>query len=232
MASDGETPETVPALIVENAGLKSHRGWVFRDITFNAHAGEVTTVTGPAGTGRSTLLLACAGRLNLTHGSVDVPTRTNRRRHVREKVNVARIAGIIGLDMELSVAGNINDAADWAGMRRDEARVLLSQWQRTFDLDLPAELPAGELPALELTILHLLCAALGDPRVIVMDDFDDHLTIPQISRLWEIAADVARGEVSDPMALVVSTVAAKAPPKTGPTVHLPVLEATAEGDEK
>src|SRR5690625_7327968 len=60
MASDEETSETVPALIVENAGLKSHRGWVFRDITFNAHAGEVTTVTGPAGTGRSTLLLACA----------------------------------------------------------------------------------------------------------------------------------------------------------------------------
>src|SRR5690625_179529 len=220
MVGEEEITESVPALRVENAGLKGHRGWVFRDVSFDAHAGSVTTITGPAGTGRSTLLLACAGRLKLTEGSVDVPTRTHRKRHVRAKVNVARIGGIIGLDTELTVAGNINDAADWAGMRRDEAAVLLQQWRREFDLELPAKLPAGELPALELTALHVLCAALGDPRVIVLDDFDANLTRPPINTLWQIASRVARGEVSDPMALVVSTVAAQPPPEIGPTIEL------------
>src|SRR5690625_6311758 len=151
MVGEEEVTESVPALRVETAGLKGLRGWAYRDVTFDAHAGRVTTLTGSAGTGRSTLLLACAGRLKLTEGSVDVPTRPHRKRHVRAKVNVARIGGIIGLDTELTVAGNINDAADWAGMRRDEARVLLSQWRRTFDLELPSQLPAGALPALELT---------------------------------------------------------------------------------
>src|SRR5690625_7543551 len=92
-------------------------------------------------------------------------------------------------------------------MMREEARVLLSQWRRTFDLDLPSQLPAGELPARELTARHILCAALGDPRVIVLDDLDVNLTRAQIAVLWGIAAQVARGAVSDPMALVVSTVA-------------------------
>lgn len=232
MVGEEEVTESVPALRVENAGLKGHRGWVFRDVSFDAHAGRVTTVTGPAGTGRSTLLLACAGRLKLTAGSVDVPTRTHRKRHVRAKVNVARIGGIIGLDTELSVAGNINDAADWAGMMREEARVLLSQWRRTFDLELPSQLPAGELPALELTALHILCAALGDPRVIVLDDLDVNLTRAQIAVLWGIAAQVARGAVSDPMALVVSTVAATSPPDIGPTIELPELKAAVKGQNE
>lgn len=231
MAGDlNDIAESVPALRVKNAGLKGLRGWAFRDVTFDAHAGRVTTLTGSAGTGRSTLLLACAGRLKLTEGSVDVPTRTHRKRHVRAKVNVARIGGIIGLDTELTVAGNINDAADWAGMRRDEAAVLLQQWRREFDLELPAKLPAGELPALELTALHVLCAALGDPRVIVLDDFDANLTRPQIATLWQIAARVSRGEVSDPMALVVSTVAAQPPDDIGPTVLLPELAVNGGGD--
>lgn len=232
MVGEEEASESVPALRVEGAGLKGHRGWVFRDVTFDAHAGRVTSITGPAGTGRSTLLLACAGRLNLTEGSVDVPTRTHRRRHVRAKVNVARIGGIIGLDTELSVAGNINDAADWAGMMRDEARVLLSQWRRLFDLELPTQLPTGELPALEFTALHILCAALGDPRVIVLDDFDANLTRDQIALLWKIAERVASGEVSDPMALVVSTVAAKPPPQIGPTVTLPELKTAGKGRDE
>jgi len=224
--------EAVPALRVQDAGLKGLRGWAFRHVTFDAHAGRVTTVTGPAGTGRSTLLLACAGRMKLTEGSVDVPTRTHHKRHVRAKVNVARIGGIIGLDTELSVAGNINDAADWAGMIREEARVLLSQWRRLFDLDLPAQLPAGELPALEFAALHLLCAALGDPRVIVLDDLDNDLTRSQINTLWQIASRVARGEVSDPMALVVSTVAAQPPPEIGPTIELARFDNCEKGGQQ
>src|SRR5690625_7669861 len=82
MVGEEEVTESVPALRVENAGLKGHRGWVFRDVSFDAHAGSVTTVTGPAGTGRSTLLLACAGRLKLTAGSGGGPTRAHRTRHV------------------------------------------------------------------------------------------------------------------------------------------------------
>src|SRR5690625_4774720 len=158
--------EAVPALRVQDAGLKGLRGWAFRHVTFDAHAGRVTTVPGPAGTGRSTLLLACAGRMKLTEGSVDVPTRTHHKRHVRAKVNVARIGGIIGLDTELSVAGNINDAADWAGMIREEARVLLSQWRRLFDPDLPAHLPAGELPPPRFPARPCCVPDGGDPAGI------------------------------------------------------------------
>src|SRR5690625_750721 len=81
--------EAVPALRVQDAGLKGLRGWAFRHVTFDAHAGRVTTVTGPAGTGRSTLLLACAGRLNLTQARLDVPTRAHRKRHERAKVTAS-----------------------------------------------------------------------------------------------------------------------------------------------
>ncbi|MPV50569.1 ATP-binding cassette domain-containing protein [Pseudactinotalea sp. HY160] len=208
--------EPQPAVRLEGAGLRGGRGWVFRDVSFTAHTGTITTLTGPSGSGRSTALLACAGRLDLTTGSAVVHPP---RRRVRDHVNVARIAGVIGLDPQLSVADNVNDAADWARLRRTQARDLLATWRSRLDLQLPSRLPAGELAADELTLLHLLCATLGNPRAIVLDDFDANLTIPQIARLWKLTARVAAGRVSAPSAVIVSTVAAL-PPAGERVIHL------------
>src|SRR5699024_9839078 len=169
--------------------------------------------------GRSTLLLACAGRLRLTEGSVAVHTHTPHRARVRDRVNVARIAGVIGLDPELSVTANVNDAADWARLRRSQARDLLATWRSRLDLALPSSLPAGELAAPERTLLHLLCATLGDPRAIVLDDLDADLTIDQIAHVWKLTAQIAAGRVSAPTAVIVSTVAAL-PPTAGDIVRL------------
>src|SRR5690625_5382579 len=93
---DDEQAETAPLIYVDGAGLRGIRGWAFRGARFRLDAGDVAALTGPSGSGRSTLLLAIAGRLHLTHGALTVGGHTltphpswREVRDVRKQVAIA-----------------------------------------------------------------------------------------------------------------------------------------------
>src|SRR5690349_4327357 len=54
-------------------GMRTRRGWIFRPVDLDANAGDLVALTGPSGSGRTSLLLALAGRFATNHGTV---TRT------------------------------------------------------------------------------------------------------------------------------------------------------------
>ena len=58
----------MPVLSVHELGLQTRRGWVFRDVSLEVEPGELVAVTGPAGSGRTSLLLALAGHFRTSHG--------------------------------------------------------------------------------------------------------------------------------------------------------------------
>src|SRR5690625_7927758 len=105
---DEEQAETSPLSYVVGAGLRGIRGWAFRGARFRLDAGDVAALTGPSGSGRSTLLLAIAGRLHLTHGALTVGGHTltpdpswREVRDVRKQVPIDRIGHTTGLDSAL-----------------------------------------------------------------------------------------------------------------------------------
>src|SRR5690348_6780189 len=53
----------------DGLGLRTRRGWVFRDVSLRVEPGELVAVTGPAGSGRTSLLLALAGHFRTTEGT-------------------------------------------------------------------------------------------------------------------------------------------------------------------
>lgn len=203
-----------PIISANGAGLRGIRGWAFRGTRFTVHTGEVAALTGPAGSGRSTLLLAIAGRLGITHGEIQVgdfritpkPPRATVR-GVRSQVAIARIGSIIGLDPELTLNRNIRDAADWAGIPYATALDHMALWRANFSLPFPGTAPLNALSELEQLIAHLLLATFTKPRVIVIDDVDARLTDDEVGQAWEVIARLARGELrTDPIAVVASTV--------------------------
>src|SRR5690625_1340764 len=117
--SAGTPAEPAPAVHLEALGLRGSRGWAFRDVDLVAQRGDLVVITGASGTRRSALLLAIAGRLKPTTGSLQVagqtlaPDRPNHRalKQVRERAAVARISHHISLDGDLPVAVNVRDAA-------------------------------------------------------------------------------------------------------------------------
>src|SRR5699024_4661962 len=194
-----EPPGTTPAVRLEGLGLRGSRGWAFRDVDLVAQPGDLVVITGASGTGRSTLLLAIAGRLQPTAGSLEVAGCTvaaDRRNHralkrVRERVAVARLADHICLDGNLSVQTNARDAADWVRQRPADVQDRLEDWRARSGLVLEPHTSVSELPALEATALHLLLAAVVGPEVIVLDDADAGLVPAERDQLWQLAAEVA-----------------------------------------
>src|SRR5262249_56271238 len=53
----------------DGLGLRTRGGWVFRDVTLTVEPGELVALTGPAGSGRTSLLLALSGYFRTNSGS-------------------------------------------------------------------------------------------------------------------------------------------------------------------
>lgn len=200
--------EPVLAARVERLGVRALGHWVFRHVEASIPARGVAAVVGAAGSGRTTLLLALAGRMRLTTGSVTLgdsrltPESGGRElRAYRTKVAVARIADHVGLDGELTLRHNARDAADWAKVDRRRALVDLEEWWDRLGFELDLEARVSELPVVEARAAHLVLATLGEPALIVADDLTSDLQVDERRRIWEIAREVA---ASGP-AIVAST---------------------------
>lgn len=58
-------------IVVQNAGKRFNRDWIFRRLTHTFNSGESYAITGPNGSGKSTLLQAIAGAITIAEGSID-----------------------------------------------------------------------------------------------------------------------------------------------------------------
>jgi ABC-type multidrug transport system ATPase subunit len=57
-------------IILNKAGKRFNRDWIFRNFSFNFDQHIKYAITGPNGSGKSTLLQVIAGSMNLTNGDV------------------------------------------------------------------------------------------------------------------------------------------------------------------
>lgn len=192
--SDDQAPEAVATLAAQGIGVRSQHGWIFRDIDLRARAGELVAIAGPAGSGRTTLLLALGGRLRV-HGALQVlgedTSRARASRSVLRRAVVARAADVISLDPQLSVARNARDAADWARRPVVAAWDLLDSWRDRTGLPLQADRPAEDLGPLERLVLELALAQVAAPEIVLVDDLDAGLTTKERCRAWELVQEVA-----------------------------------------
>ena len=107
------TPAPTPtaALAATGLGLQHGADWIFRDVDLTVAPGTLAAVVGPAGSGRSSLLLTLAGRMQPTAGTLSVlgHDRAADAAAVRELTSVARAAGVIGPEPALTVRESIDE---------------------------------------------------------------------------------------------------------------------------
>jgi ABC-2 type transport system ATP-binding protein len=176
-------PEVPPVLVADRLGLRTPRGWVFRDVTASLPAGGVLSVHGPAGSGRSMLLLALAGRAALTTGALVVAGA--RGAAVRRQAAIAHIGGAVELEPELTVADAVRECRLLGGRPDlDAAAERLGLRARPADL-------VGELPAVEVLLLELALAASTGAALVVVDDVERGLAPAGRTRAAAAVAAVA-----------------------------------------
>ncbi|MCI4064791.1 ATP-binding cassette domain-containing protein [Micromonospora sp. R77] len=184
----------------EGLGLRTRRGWVYRDVDLAAESGELHAVTGPPGSGRTSLLLALAGRFPHTDGEL-------RR---RGPAALGQVAGVHEPDPTLTVAEHIQERLLLLGpvprRRRQLVPVAAVRARRAYRRDAFAAAIAGagftdvpldpdvygrDLTPVQRQVLGLVLASLSGPSLIVADDVDAGSDAPERQWIWDALARLA-----------------------------------------
>jgi ABC-2 type transport system ATP-binding protein len=143
----------MPVLVASSAGVRHRRRWVFRDLDVSVEPGETVAVVGPAGSGRTTVLLALAGRFQLSTGKIDFDGTTA----------LAHVNGVAEPEPVFTVTEHVKEQAALLG----RAAVAPD------DLDgLDPAAKGWELSPYQKQVLGLILARMSSPSVIALDGLD------------------------------------------------------------
>jgi ABC-type multidrug transport system ATPase subunit len=181
-------------------GLRTRQGWVFREVDLALPAGSVGAIAGLAGSGRTMLLLALAGRARPSVGTLRVGD-AERPADIREQVTVARATGAVELDPDLTVGDSRREAGllfygadlDWA--------------ENLVGLDVDGTTVVGDLAQDDRALFALALAAAARPAVVVLDDVDLRTSPDQQRRIWAALGAVADAGITAVASTVDATLA-------------------------
>ncbi|RZT62889.1 ATP-binding cassette domain-containing protein [Leucobacter luti] len=173
----GAPAASTAVVALSAARVDGARGAVFGPITA-ASDRPITVVHGPRGSGRTSLLLAIAGRMRLSSGECRTLGTTSLG-EVRRRTGVAGFDAIDALEPAVTVGDLVRERLSWA----------LPWYRRTprITAELAADLlePAfGQRPIPDLAtngydlepaaeqLLRIGLALLEEPELLVIDDFD------------------------------------------------------------
>ena len=155
-------------------GMLTKIGWVFQNIDLTLRPGSVAAVVGPAGTGRSSLLLALTGRLAANTGRLMVAGHLmeDAQAKIRAITAVARIGTLAVPEPGLTVRESIDERCllDNVNTKIGRTRFVdaCNAMRVTFD---PAAL-VGTLIGEQATLFAAALACVRISAVLVLDDLD------------------------------------------------------------
>jgi ABC-2 type transport system ATP-binding protein len=164
-----------PVVRAAGLGLRTRRGWVFRGVDLDVYPGELVALTGPSGSGRSSLLLALAGRFTTSDGTL---TRNGR-------AALGYVPGVSETEPGLTVAEHVEERLLLLGRARWRRR-----YRRMLVDEALADYPGGAdqlvrtIDTYQQHLLGLVLARLEGPRLIVVDDADADLSTAERADLW------------------------------------------------
>jgi branched-chain amino acid transport system ATP-binding protein len=170
---------------------------VLRDVSIDVTPGEVTALLGPNGAGKSTLVLAVAGAIRPTAGTVTLGDRdlTGRRPEQIRQAGLAVVPEGRRLLPELSVADNLRVATYM--LDRDAAEQGTAYALELFpELKQRWEATARSLSGGEQQMVVLAQALVSRPSVVLVDELSLGLAPLVVKRLVPILGAIAAAGVS------------------------------------
>lgn len=199
----------VATLLAHDIGLRGSRGPVFTDVSLAAGPGDLVAITGPAGSGRTALLLALAGRCQPDTGTLGILGRRLRpglrgladRRFILRHSGLALVDGITGLDDALTVGEHVGErAAVISGIGQRVGRVDDEFVEQVWGGPGSAWGPAPsartliwELPQGRRAVLEVQLAMMAAPELLAVDNLH-HVADPAERAALMAALDAARAQ--------------------------------------
>lgn len=205
-APPGHEPDPTPppagaTVQARGLGLRTRRGWVFDPVNLDVSASELVALTGPAGSGRTSLLLALAGRFRFNRGRLrvdDLPL-PEQSRSVQRRTALGYVAGAHEPEPALTVGEHVTERLNllgrgpaWPSRRRTRAREILAA--ATDPLD-PAAL-GRDLHPYQRQQLCLTLALLAEPRLVVVDEVDVATDSVEQAALWRALRELTEAGIT------------------------------------
>ncbi|KRC61629.1 hypothetical protein ASE14_12365 [Agromyces sp. Root81] len=160
--------------------LQSKRGPVYGPVNVVADRG-LTVLHGPAGSGRTCLLLTLAGRMKPSSGTAEVLGHElpRRARPVQRATAIAGFQGIDTLEESVTVGAAIRERAAWlapwwAVVRRTDDAELRRVLAPVFgEVPLPsADTVIWDLDEVQTVLLRIALAMMSEPEVLFFDQIE------------------------------------------------------------
>jgi ABC-2 type transport system ATP-binding protein len=178
------------ALSVRGVAKRFGELYALRDVSFDAHAGEVIAVVGPNGAGKTTLLSIIAGALGASAGSVARPTGGGRGGDSR----IGWVPQQPALYSKLSAAENLRLFARLEKVAEPEPAV--QRMLEQIGLRERADDRLDELSGGNRQRVNVAIGLIADPPVLALDEPSAALDPGQRERLWEFIRARASGGTS------------------------------------
>lgn len=185
-----------PVTVVRARGLRlnANRGAVYGPVDLDIPTGSLTVLTGPAGSGKTALLLTLIGRMRPSSGSElnvlghDLPRQA---RAVQKRTSGTGFNGLDDLDEEVSVAASVRERMAWLApwysiIHTPSDEAIAAICAQTFG-DVPV--PTGKQIVHELDestnlLLRIALAMMSDPDIIAVDQIDQLLDTSERDIVW------------------------------------------------
>lgn len=178
------------AILARGIAASGPEGIVFANLDLRVEPGALAVVTGPSGTGRTSLLLALSGRLPLITGHLDVSGHVlpAQAKAVRQLIRPARLRP----GYELEDKHRVREAIV-------ERRLISGVTERSIDAALDKVRIAPDRTALvdelhpaERLLLAVALTIAAEPAGILVDDVDAGLPMTARAQVWAGLREVTR----------------------------------------
>jgi ABC-2 type transport system ATP-binding protein len=162
------------------------------DVSIAVHAGELVCLVGPDGAGKTTLVRALTGLLDVDEGEACIEGVSWPKASADARERLGYMPQQYGLYADLSVDENLRFFAELFGLPRRDFETRRKQLLGLTRLDAARDRPAGKLSGGMYKKLAVACALLHRPGVLVLDEPTNGVDPVSRRELWELLYELVR----------------------------------------
>jgi len=175
-----------PVLVARDLMADGSQGRIFGPVDLVLYPRQMCVVTGPSGSGRSSLLLALCGRFRPATGSLEIAgvDAMARPYDALEHTTIARLGDFVGPEDRLTLEESILDRAYIEGVDPDVALARADHMADVLGVRGDSKALLEDMEAFERAIVAVALALVRPASVIALDDADMRIRHRDLPRLY------------------------------------------------
>ncbi|WP_082034591.1 ATP-binding cassette domain-containing protein [Nigerium massiliense] len=194
-APPGDEPHgPLPLLRARGLTASTKRGRIFKPVDLDLYPGQLCTISGEQGSGKSSLLLSLAGRFKSATGELIINgiDASAEPYAVIQQTSVARLGDYVQPEDRLTLDESIIERCFIDGYPRAQGEERVRRMEEALGYRVNRAIELEQLQPVERAVISVALAMIRPAAVVIIDDADTMVPHSQQHRLFELLAELAR----------------------------------------